>query len=78
MAERLAKDMHRASWWVGVIGALVLLLNRVLGLDLDAAQIASVAGVIASVVLGGHYVAGKAATSSSPSAHPASGGGQTP
>jgi uncharacterized membrane protein len=59
----LAIKGHAVSWWIWVVGALVLLLNHVLGLRLDPTQFTGVAGVIASMVLGNSYVAGKAAAS---------------
>ena len=67
----VAAGIHSMSWWTGVVGGLVLMLNRALGLGLSSTATAAVAGVVASLVLGGHYVAGKVATMPATSAAPA-------
>lgn len=59
----LAKKAHSVSYWTGIVGVIVLLLNQALGIKLDQTQFVSAAGILASVVIGGHYSAGKLATS---------------
>ncbi len=62
LLHNLAARAHNVSFWTGVVGAVVLLLNQVLGLSLNTPEVVSAAGVIAAVVLGGHYVSAHAAS----------------
>ena len=66
-----ANRIHSVSWWTGVVGALVVLANSIFGTTIPADQVVSFAVIVLSLVLGGHYVAAKAAQAPATPATPA-------
>lgn len=46
------RGVWTSEFWVSLAGVLVVLANELLGLDLDVAEIAGMAGIIATYVLG--------------------------
>jgi hypothetical protein len=59
-----AAQLHSVAWWTGAIGALVTLLNAVLGLNIPTQQVIAFATIIAGMVLGTSHVAHGAAIAS--------------
>lgn len=53
----LAKTIHNANFWVALLAAVFGVVANALGLHLSAAQLASYAAIIVSLVLGSSVVA---------------------
>ena len=56
-----SKRLHSVSFWTGLVGGVVLLLNQDFGAHLNSPELVALAGIVATMVIGGHYSASKIA-----------------
>ena len=58
-----SKKIHSVSFWTGLVGSVILLLDQQFGFKLNVAEFVSLAGVLASFIIAGHFTAASIFTS---------------
>lgn len=54
---------HKVSYWTGIVGGVVILLNRVLGMNLNEVEIVSLSALLLGLVMSPHISSAQVAKS---------------